>query len=276
MRNQPAATGPQKGMSMIELIVVITVLGIIAAGTAIYLVRSMQSYTDSVRRDELTAVARAATERVVRELRNAAPNSIRVDSVTAAGVTTHCIEFMPVLRASAYLDLPLTAPNVSFPAVPYTAPTTTDPLHVVVYPYSGTALYTTGSPGQVADYDEAASDPAAGDVHLDPAHQYTYRSPRKRFFIVSDPVSFCIDDGTNQLRRYSAYGIQSSQTVPPAVTPALLANDIFLNDGGSTVTPFAYDAGDLSRAGVVSLDFRFMQDGEWVRLRQEVQIRNAP
>jgi MSHA biogenesis protein MshO len=251
-------------MSMIELIVVITVLGIIA-----------QAYTDSVRRDELTALARAATERVVRELRNAAPNSVRVGSVTSAGITTHCLEFMPIRRASAYLDLPLTAPDVSFAGVPFSDPGT-GTLRVVVYPYATTPLYAGGNPGQVANYDKVNSNPGGGEVYLDPPHQFNFNSTRKRFFIVTDPVSFCIDSGSNQLKRYSDYGITNPQSVPPPLGAALLAENVFLVDGGVTITPFRYDPGDLSRAGVVSLDFRFMQDGEWVRLRQEVQIRNVP
>lgn len=264
-------------MTLVELIVVITVLGIIATGTAIYLVRSMQAYTDSVRRDELTTVARTATERVVRELRNAAPNSIRVDTVTAAGVTTHCLEFMPIRRGSAYLDLPLTAPNVSFAAVPFPDPAGVAPLHVIVYPYATTPLYAGGNPGQVANYDTTTSNPAAGEVRLNPAHKFTYgSSPRRRFFVVTDPVSFCIDDGSNRLNRYANYGIVHPQTTPPAIAPALLAENVQLVDGTTTVVPFRYDPGNLSRAGVVTLDFRFMQDGEWVRLQQEVQIRNAP
>jgi len=265
----------QPGFSMIELIVVITVLGILAAGTAIYLVRSMQAYTDAVRRDALTALARAATERVVRELRNAVPNSIRIATLSSAGVTTHCLEFMPIRRASAYLDLPLTTAISSFLAVPYGNPGPGN-LHVVVYPYATSPLYAGGSPGQVADYDTTASDPATGTVRLNPAHQFNFASARKRFFIVTDPVSFCIDDGSNRLNRHATYGIVQPQAVPPAGTPALLAENIYLLDGGASVTPFRYDPGDLSRAGVVTLDFRFMQEGEWVRLRQEVQIRNAP
>ncbi len=270
----------QSGFSLIELVVVITILGLIAAGTAIYIVQTTQAYSDSARRDQITSLARTATERVVREVRNALPNSIRLTTTTTAGVTTACIEFFPVVRASAYTDLPLTAASTSFPAVPFAGPGG-GTFHIVVYPYAPAPLYNTGSPGQVADFDPA-SNTAAGEVLLNPAHQFTFASSRQRFFLVADPVSFCIDDGNNQLNRYADYGIDASASAPPELTtgvpatPALLADDIYLQDNATAVTPFTYTPGSLSRAAVVKLDFRFMQDGEWVRLQQEVQLRNAP
>jgi len=267
------------GFSLIEVIVVIAVLGIITAGTAIYIVNSMQAYSDSMRRDQIASLARVATERVVRELRNALPNSVRIQTTSVAGTTTHCLEYFPVVRASAYLDLPTTAPTISFAAVPFASPGAGS-FHVVVYPYAATPLYAAVNPGQVANFDNA-SNTLAGKVRLSPAHQYSYASSRQRFFVVAQPVSFCIDDGTNRLNRYSAYGIDSSQSAPPQVTPgvpavpARLADNVYLADGGAVI-PFRYTPGSQSRAALVMLDFRFMQDGEWVRLHQEVQLRNAP
>jgi len=248
-----------RGFSLIELIVVILILGIIGAGTAIYIVRGMQAYTDTVRRDRLTAMARAATERVVRELRNALPNSIRITTDSAGGVTTACIEFVPVERASAYRDALAPRGSITrFDAVPF------DP------PLAGTR-----NPGPVAGFD-AASNTLAGEVRLSAAHRFAHDSPQRRFFIATDPVSFCIDDGTGQLNRYGGYGFTAAASAPPTATPALLGEHLQLIDGGTAVVPFAWDPGSLTRAGIVTLDFRFMEEGEWVRLRQEVQIRNAP
>ncbi len=259
------------GFSLVELIVVILVLGIVSAGTAIYIVRGMQAYTDTVRRDRLTATARAATERVVRELRNALPNSIRV--ATDAGVA--CIEFIPVDSASAYLeDLAPQGSLSAFNAVPY-APPPAGNRYVVVYPYATAPLYAAANPGPVAAYDPA-SNAAAGEVRLAGAHAFAHDSPRRRFFLTGAPVSFCIDGASGRLERYTGYGFTAAPAAPPAATPSLLAEHLQLVDGGAAVTPFAWDPGSLTRAGVVTLDLRYMEEGEWVRLRQEVQIRNAP
>jgi len=248
---------------------VIVVLGAISAGTALYVVRSMEAYSDTVRRDQLTSGARVAVERLTRELRNALPNSVRVDN--SAG--THCIEFFPVQSGSSYDAVPRTAANISFAAIAYAAPQT--PAYVAVYPHATQPLYTHNNPGPLAGYDPANSKPANGVVYLDNNHRFTHDSPRKRFYLAGGPVSYCVSpDG--KLQRYRGYGIISSQPVPPGVNGALLAENIQLSDGGNAVTPFTYTAGSLQRNAVVTLDLRFMEDSEWVRLLHEVQIRNVP
>ncbi len=263
------------GFSLVELIVVILILGIVSAGTAAYIVHGMQAYTDTVRRDRLTATARAATERVVRELRNALPNSIRLATDTSGGVTTACLEFIPVERASAYREDLAPQGNISaFSAVPF-APPGAGNRFVVVYPYAVGPLYDAANPGPVGGFDPA-SNTLAGNVQLSAPHHFNRDSPRRRFFVTTAPVSFCIDDAAGQLNRYGGYGFTSAPAAPPAATPVLLGERLQLQDGGAAVTPFAWDPGSLTRAGVVTLDFRFMEEGEWVRLRQEVQIRNAP
>lgn len=259
----------QSGFTLVELIVVIVVLGAITAGTALYVVRSMEAYSDTVRRDQLTSGARIAVEKMTRELRNALPNSVRVDSSGGR----HCIEFFPVESGSSYDSVPRTAANISFAAIAYAPPQT--PAYVAVYPHATQPLYTHNNPGPLADYDPANSDPDNGEVYLTPSHRFTHDSPRKRFYLTGEPVSYCVSPDGN-LQRYREYGINSNQPVPPGVTGALLAENIQLSDGGNAVTPFAYTTGSLQRNAVVTLDLRFMEDGEWVRLLHEVQIRNVP
>lgn len=264
----------QSGFNLIELTLVIVVLAIISAGTASYIVDSMRSYSDSARREQITSEARAALERVVRELRNALPNSIRIQTDLSGGITTHCIEFFPVKRGSAYLDLNTSAATVSFSAVPFSSPGAGNH-YVVVYPYATTPLYSSSNPGLLTGFNNA-SNTAAGEVLLSGSHRFNLSSARKRFYITESPVSFCINSGNQSLNRYNNYGININQPAPPAGTIGLLANNIWLLDNGTNVIPFTYSAGSLSRAAVVKLDFRFMQSGEWVRITQEVQIRNAP
>ena len=261
---------------MVELVVVIVVLGVLAAGTTKYIVDSMEAYSSTVRRDQLASTSRLAVERVVRELRNALPNSVRIDTNTVAGVTTHCLEFFPIKRASAYLTLPTTAANISFSSVNFTKPATDDGFYIAVYPHNTSTLYTQPIPGPIKDFHFINSDPANGIVALTANHQFDYHSARKRFFLVNHPVSFCINT-PGELRRYTDYGIIAAQATPPttATDDALLAEDLQLTDGVA-ITPFTFDPGTLTRAGVVTLDFRFMEDNEWVRLLQEVQIRNVP
>ncbi len=254
----------RKGFSLIELVVVITVLGVIMAGTAAYISRSVGAYSDTVRRQDLAAIGRASAERLTRELRVALPNSIRVSN--------NCLEFLPIQSGSAYLTLPVDVASSNFTAAAFNLPAVAGSRYVVVYPYTTANLYTTSSPSPMAALNTVSGSPTA-TVTLSAAHRFSDESPQKRFFIVGSPISFCVS-GT-QLNRYSGYGLNNIQSAPPASGNVLLAENIQLIDNGNLVTPFTYTPGTLKRNAIITLDLRFMQDNEWIRLTHEVQIRNV-
>jgi MSHA biogenesis protein MshO len=258
-------TSKQHGFNLIELIVTITVIGIIMAGTLIYISNSMTAYTATTRRAQLTSLGRTAVEKVARELRTALPNSLRVSN--------NCIEFFSTLGGSAYLSLPVATSGTTFSAVDFTLASYTGNAYVVVYPYDTTALYAAADPGPLAGYASKAGSPTA-TVTLSAAHQFAHQAPQRRFYITGTPVSFCVA-GTDLLR-YDNYGIHAVQTAPPTSgSSTLVAQHIQTVDGSTTVTPFTYTPGTLRRSGVVSLDFRFLIDGEWIKLAHEVHVHNV-
>lgn len=255
----------QHGFSLVELIITITVIGAIMAGTLAYITNSMSAYTATVRRDQLTSLGRTTVEKVARELRSALPNSVRVSN--------NCVEFFPTLAGSDYLTLPVDITASSFTAVDFALPSYAGTAYVIVYPYNTSALYSGASPGPRATYSSKSGTPNT-TVTLTGAHQFTRHAPQRRFYVVSSPVSFCIS-GTD-LMRYSGYGVNAIQSTPPGGgSAALAAQNIQTNDGATTVTPFTYSPGTLRRSGVVAMDFRFLIDGEWIRLAHEVHIRNV-
>ena len=65
------------GFSLIELIVVIVILGVLAASITSFIRFGTQIYTETTARDQLVSSARFAIERLNREVRNALPNSLR-------------------------------------------------------------------------------------------------------------------------------------------------------------------------------------------------------
>jgi len=253
-----------RGFTLIELIVVITVLGAIMAGTATYITRGISAYSDTVRRQDLAAIGRASAERLTRELRTALPNSIRVNN--------NCLEFLPIQTGSAYLTLPVDVASTNLTAVAFTLPAATGTRYVVVYPYTSTSLYTTTSPGPMAVLNTVSGSPTA-TITLGAAHRFSDESPQQRFFIVGDPISFCVV-GT-QLFRYSGYGLTLIQNAPPASGNVLMAENIQTVDNSNPVPPFTYTPGTLQRNAIITLDLRFMMENEWNRLTQEVQIRNV-
>ena len=255
----------QHGFNLIELIVTITVIGALMAGTLAYITNSMSAYTATVRRDQLTSLGRTTVEKVARELRSALPNSVRVSN--------NCIEFFPVLTGSDYLTLPVDTSATSFTAVDFSLPTYSGTAYVIVYPYNTSALYSGASPGPRATYSSKSGTPTA-TITLTGTHQFARHAPQRRFYVVNSPVSYCVN-GTN-LTRHSSYGVNAIQSAPPGGgSNALVAQNIQTNEGATVVTPFTYSPGTLRRSGVVAMDFRFLIDGEWIRLAHEVHIRNV-
>lgn len=253
----------QRGFSLIELVIIIVVMGVLMAGTAVYITNSVSAYSAVARRDQLTSMGRLTVERVVRDLRTALPNSVRVSN--------NCIEFLPVISGSAYLTLPVDSSGTTFTAADFVLPTYADTKHVVVYPYNQTSLYAQSNPGPIAPFSSKAGSPTA-TVTLGSSYRFERHAPYRRFFIVKNPTSYCVV-GTS-LNRYRNYSISPTQSTPPSVTAELVAEDIQTNDG-SVINPFQYTPGTLQRNAIVALDFRFLIDGEWIRLTHEVQIRNV-
>jgi MSHA biogenesis protein MshO len=98
-------------------------------------------------------------------------------------------------------------------------------------------------------------------------------SASNRYFLVANPVSYCVDG--SRIWRYSGYGFQAAQlgTVGlPTTMPgrALVAQSI------TTLVPFTLNDPTLTLNAVVGLDVEFTRDGDSLRIEHAVQIRNVP
>lgn len=269
---------PQKGFTLLELIVVIVLLGIISVGTTGFIVNSVQGYSDLARRDGIAATSRVAMDRMVRELRNALPNSARAKQDSSGA----CLEYIPILDATSYIAIPLTSAANSLSIIPFSeAP---ELGKTAIYPISTTAVYQTGSPAVISpDISSPAASllgPGATTLTLASAHQYPAASPSKRMFIVGGPVSFCLVG--DRLYRYNNYARSATQPTPvtlpalPSTEPnrALLAYPV--TAPVTPTQPFIVVNATLQRNALVMLEFSVEQNSEKLLIQQEVQIRNAP
>jgi len=275
-----ARTWRARGVTLIEMIVVITITGILAAAVAVFIRRPVEGYIDAARRAELSDIADTALRRITRDLRTALPNSVRVDA------TGKYIEYLQTSGGGRYraeVDsggggniLDFTTADTTFDVIgPVPALALTD--FIVIYNLTSDPAITTAN----AYYgDNRASSPsnAGATVTITPPAPppgtptpFPFASPGKRFQVVQYPVTYRCDLGTGQLTRYWNYTMALAQPTPPAGgSSALLATNI-------TDCNFTYATGGASgRTGVVALILQVEQSGEKVRLFQQAHVSNVP
>jgi MSHA biogenesis protein MshO len=254
----------QRGFTLIEAIVVIVVMGIVVALSAMFVRQPIEAYFDVSRRAELTDIADTALRRMARDLHSALPNSIRQSG--------NYLEFVPVTAAGRYraeveaggggdpLDF-TSDTDSSFDVLgPAVAASASD--SIVVYNlgipgsdvYAGTSRRAAVSGGSTVTYTVGGT-------------QFPFASPGNRFQVVGGAVSYECAGGF--LRRYAGYAIQAAQPTPPGSAPAILASNV-------SACAMSYTPGASERSGLVAISLTLSKDGESVTLYHEVHVNNAP
>ncbi len=273
-----------RGVTLVELIVVMLLLGILAVGLTSYLRLGAGMYMDANAVQQVLQQSRFALERTVREVRAAVPGSVRVSANADNSVS--CVEFAPLAQSGIYRDLPLypdrrnwigvTSLNSGWTAQPGQ--------RLTVYPTDASHIYALNQ-GRSADVAAAqnAPDDADGKAHTSrvsladigaqPA-SFVTESPQRRFYLAAQPVSICRVGA--ELRRYSNYGFLVAQPLPPLVNSDLLA--VGLNNSSSEAV-FSYSGATLNRGAMLHLFWRFSpvaSQGQDLFFNHEVHIPNVP
>lgn len=257
-----------RGFTLVELVMVIVLLAIVATISVRFVALSTQGAVDVGSRQLRSFSAVVISEQITRALREALPGSIRVNS------TGSCLEWIPVVAVSNYLNLPKGSNPDSFEAVPLAGGTSASG-RVVVYSY-GSNLYSTGSPGPVSPPATLPSGASPVTVTFDGGanHRFSTQSPERKFFIIDEPRTFCQQG--RFLFRYRDYGIQSS--IASALPPGMPRREVLAAELVADSLRFEVVSPSLQRNGVVSFSFELTspESGEVTSVSQEVQIRNVP
>ena len=256
------------GFSFVEMVVVIAVLGILAAGSVRFLHFAAEGYGSAGGRAELSNTASTAMARMAIELEDALPYSVRVSGA--------CIEFVPVNAVTRYLSLPLASTGTTVELVaPDTSGAMLASARLVVDAESSTKLYDE-TLGHVSPTTTFAAPDAGGVITatLSSAYAFASESPQRRVYVVSAPTSFCVDGA--RLFRYTNYGwlaAQATAALLPATSPdrQLVADNIA---AGST--PFAVLAPSLARNNIVAITLSLSNGHDLVALDTSVHMRHVP
>jgi MSHA biogenesis protein MshO len=274
----------QQGFTLVELIMVIVLLGVMAVGVSSFIGLSTQTYINVAQRDELVASARFAIERLNREVRNAVPNSIRINSNS----TTQCLEFLPIVASTNYVDIAVAPEPASntFTVIPFVDNNNNTYVInnndvVVVYPLYPTDIYTdlTDNTGKIFGINAINTTAIPWVITLDHivsggiGDVFSQDSPNKRLYIANTPVSYCANNGN--LIRYNNYNITANNYIlPNGANSALMAENLATV---SSLTPiFTIQPATLKRNAQVQIKLDFTQDGEHVIFANDIHLVNVP
>lgn len=278
------------GMTLVELVVVITLTGIMVAFLSMFASAPLSAYTQQSQRSQLVDASDDALRMLSRDLRAALPNSVRV----ASSGSVVALEFLatldgaryrgngPLSQAGQWLDFTTAATEF----------TTTVPFSQITLPWSSTSaylsIYNVGVPGanayalanvitphgtQISV--SAGSTPNAQVVTLSPGFQFSWGSPGNRVYLVSGPVSYLCDTSAATLTRYSGYSIGATQATSAAALTAAGASSGKVAANVSACA-FTYAAGTASRVGMATLSLTLANGAQTVQLVHQVHLVNAP
>lgn len=294
------------------MVLVILVSSILAIGIVNFISDSALGIESAATRNRLASAGNVAVQQLSSELHNALPNSIRV---TAHVNGDQCIEFVPIRAATTYINPPFGGGGgTAFDVVDFIpSQLGVSGGYAVIYPDVQSELYDGDNGG---DYNawpdfpfrgpiEAIDNIAEGSVvddlstvTLTESHRFGRRSPSERFFVVDQPVSYCVKG--DKLYRYTDYGFFATQTAmeesPPGpvcvvTTPTpclpnyaagpdrkkfLISNNLDNANDGDPIIPFSITSQSLTRNSLVAIEFKFLADGEYIRINHEVLTRNVP
>lgn len=269
-------------MSLIEMIIAMIITAIVV-GMTLFFALPMQQAVDVTVRAELTDIAHNSLQRIGRDVKLALPNSVRTSGTA--------LEFIPLRTGGRYRieaggactgasddHLAFDVSDGCFkslgPILNIGTVTTGDFLVLNNYGanFAGQDAYAggnrrpilAGTAGQQVNFNDQGTS----------LSRQLHDSPGRRFYIVTQPVSYVCDLGAGTITRYEGYGFNAAQTTTfGGGTSALLANNV-------VACSFDYAANVAPMVGLLTMTLTLRKavstGNETVRLYHSVHVNNVP
>jgi MSHA biogenesis protein MshO len=199
------------------------VLAILALGITSYIGLGARMYTDAAEREQVLGQSRFVAERMVRELRNAVPNSVVFSS------TSNCLQFRPILYSGIYISAPFEQSGNSMEVISPDLTAEANNKLLVVYPTKPEDFEGGGKSVLINSTSTAGSISTLSFSGF----QFTHKSPEQRFYIADAIVQYCLvgaGNGRFNITRNNvlmAEGLRESQVF--RVTDAVLTRNSVVN-----------------------------------------------
>jgi MSHA biogenesis protein MshO len=292
--NKTAYAAKLKGFTLVELVLVIIILGIVGIGITSFVRSATSSYLDMTQREALLRDGSFFVERFTRELSASVPNSVRI----RGNASTHCLEFVPLLWNTFYLDVPLVGDSPAEANVIELTDIlgnayTPDANDVgIVYPLKADHVYgvvDASNPDDIrqrsilscSDDDDgncATSNDVDQVVQLSLDDGFFTDSPARRFYIADATVSYCVRGGSVFRHESSINPTQTLYTSGGVLMAENLNNVLSANPEVSSGAqdPFRLFDSTLRRNAYTQARFLFTRDNEQISFLKEVHTPNVP
>lgn len=284
----------QSGFTLVEIIIVISIMGIIGGLASVVIGRSLDSYAALERREKLQTSIRLAIERISRELRHALPNSICVNNagacITGAGSQFY---FVPIQDSGRYQDRPgtYTAPppvqRDRLPVSPlnrdrFDVLSTNNANRLIANANDWVAVYNTNNTdiylglnnvrqriNAIVQKDINNTASIADDIdqiQFGANLSFANHSPNRRFHIIgnNNQVTLFSLTAGNLYRDSTTFANPNA-----AVAPRLLMQNV-------QACTFTFTPGAPQRAGLLRIDITVAQQGEQIRVIHNAHVYNTP
>lgn len=286
----------QAGFSLIELIVVIVLLGVLATGAGMLILRPIEAYDAQQRRQQLVDQGEMALRQIARDVRQALPNSLRVP--TAGSFTNLAVEMVNTVDGARYRDefggiyvtdenfrLDFISADTSFNLLGgLNNPAAFDPANRIVIYNTSDSIYAEAleldnegiitNSSTVIGFSTLNPGPNREDqITMTPGFRFTQQSPGQRLFFVNGAISYVCDLAGGRILRYSGYGFVNPQPTPTAPPLTGVAETVITQLSACSMT---YTAGTTQRGGLLSLNIAIANAGEVINLFHQVHVNNVP
>ena len=289
----------QRGVTLIELIMVIAIIGVISAVASVFIKGPIDAYVDSARRAALTDAVDTGIRRMARDIRKALPNSTRILSPGSPSI--QCLEFIPTKTAGRYraeVDvlstgdiLNFVASDTSFNMLSLNSDLPADQkieIGDVVAVYnlgvSGADAYAGDNTSTVRSL---ANDSGRKEstISVD-AKLFPFASGSKRFYVIpagEQVVGYVCNGngtdahgtGTGTLRRYIATLPGANSCTLPVIDQNNVTSVSIMASNVASCN-FVHNVSDLQRNDPVQLTITFTDSGESISLYHQVYENNWP
>lgn len=265
----------QNGVTLIELIITIAIIGIISLVISQIAIIPISAYNKINKRVELSNQISKTANTIKKDIRNSLPNSIRITQ----GVGTVFIEFIPIKTAGRYREF-LTDTGIGNVLDFTVADSSFDILSPSLIFNSGdrVVIENLNLPGfNVYNHDNSSLIVSPIGIPTQIVHIQSKLFPTPShsniFYVIGNPITYYCNTINGEFRKFINYDIQINQPNNISEAPLQSASNGLMGRN-FTRCNFQYIEGDNTRNGIFTIEIENTSNNEKVSLFTQFSILN--